>query len=105
MKNKLCEKWIPDTGRKLVNKDQHWKESINKINVYMEKFKKVQYADQDLKSDKKIKDMIENFSQKIFSPYLPKMIVSGTQEKKKIKDSGTGHINPELDEEKTLGFI
>ena len=100
----VCEKWIPDTGRKLVNKDKHWKESVNKINTYLERFRKVQYADQDQKSDKKIKDMIENFSQKIFSRYLPKMIVSGTQEKKKTKDSGTGHINPELDEEKTLGY-
>ena len=100
----VCEKWIPDTGRKLVNKDKHWKESINKINAYVEKFKKVQYADQDQKSDKKIKDMIQNFSQKVFSQYLPKIIVSGTQEKKKTKHPGTGHINPELDEEKTLGY-
>ena len=46
----------------------------------MERFRKVQYADQDQKSDKKIKDMIENFSQKVFSQYLPKMIVSGAQD-------------------------
>jgi len=60
----ICEKWIPDTGRKLVNRDRHWKESVIAITKYMEKFKTVQYADQDHGSDKKMKDMIENFSQK-----------------------------------------
>jgi hypothetical protein len=100
----VCEKWIPDTGRKLVNKDKHWKESITQINAYVTKFRKVQFADQYQKSDKKIKNMIENFSQKVFSQYLPKFLVSGTHEKKKTKDPGTGHINPELDEEKTPGY-
>lgn len=100
----VCEKWIPDTGRKLVNKDKHWKDSVNEINKYMEKFRKVQYADQDQKSDKKIKDMIENFSQKVFSQYLPKMIVSGEQDTKKTKHPGTGHTHPELYEEKTPGY-
>jgi hypothetical protein len=100
----VCEKWIPDTGRKLVNKDKHWKESVNEINKYMERFRKVQYADQDQKSDKKIKEMIENFSQKVLSQYLPKAIISGAQDKKKIKQPGTGHINPGLDEDKTPGY-
>jgi hypothetical protein len=100
----VCEKWIPDTGRKLVNKDKHWKESINKINTYVERFRKVQSGEQDQKSDKKLKDLIENFSQKVFTRYLPTTIVSGTQEKKKTKYPGTGNINPKLDEEKTPGY-
>ena len=48
--------------------------------------------------------MIEKFSLKVPTPYLPKAIVQGALDKRKIKEKGVGNLHPDEDEATTPGY-